>query len=150
MALRLARATVEGAGELLYQSPLDAATLRQNVTSPKGTTAEALDVLMAENDGLTELLTRAVASAGGVSGDGGMPPSNRARSGERAQLHVSRRGAKTRGGQSSVAARAIAKPREDDSSVRLWHSSNHRNPSLDYPALKVAFVRPPFQCSPMN
>lgn len=74
MALRLARATVEGAGELLYQSPLDAATLRQNVTSPKGTTAEALDVLMAENDGLTELLTRAVASAGGVSGDGGMPP----------------------------------------------------------------------------
>ena len=63
MALRLARATVEGAGELLFQSPLDAATLRKNVTSPKGTTAEALAVLMAKEGGLTELLTRAVAAA---------------------------------------------------------------------------------------
>ena len=38
LAMQLARATVTGAGELLHQSPLDAATLRQNVTSPHGTT----------------------------------------------------------------------------------------------------------------
>eukprot|EP01037_Dinobryon_pediforme_P029802 gene29802-33603_t len=62
MADRLARSTVEGAGELLFQSSLDPATLRQNVTSPKGTTAAALEVLMGEN-GLTEVMTRAVAAA---------------------------------------------------------------------------------------
>ena len=48
LAARLARATVAGSGELLHRSPLDAATLRQNVTSPGGTTAAALSVLMAE------------------------------------------------------------------------------------------------------
>ena len=48
LAARLARATVAGSGELLHRSALDAATLRQNVTSPGGTTAAALDVLMAE------------------------------------------------------------------------------------------------------
>jgi len=58
----LARATVAGAGELLHQSPEDAATLRQNVTSPGGTTAAALDVLMAE-DGLGALMRRAIAAA---------------------------------------------------------------------------------------
>lgn len=58
----LARATVSGAGELLFQSDEPASTLRQNVTSPGGTTAAALDVLMAE-DGLTRLMTRAVAAA---------------------------------------------------------------------------------------
>lgn len=62
IAMQLARATVAGAGELLHQSELDAATLRKNVTSPKGTTAAALDVLMAA-DGLQPLLTRAVAAA---------------------------------------------------------------------------------------
>ncbi len=62
LATRLARETVAGSGELLHRSPLDAATLRQNVTSPGGTTAAALDVLMAE-DGLAALLRRAVAAA---------------------------------------------------------------------------------------
>lgn len=62
LAARLARATIEGAGELLYQSPLEPGVLRQNVTSPKGTTAAALDVLMAP-DGLTKLMTSAVAAA---------------------------------------------------------------------------------------
>ena len=62
LAAKLARATVAGSGELLHRSPLDAATLRQNVTSPGGTTAAALDVLMAK-DGLEPLLTRAVAAA---------------------------------------------------------------------------------------
>jgi pyrroline-5-carboxylate reductase len=62
LAATLARATVAGAGELLNRSPLDAATLRQNVTSPGGTTAAALDVLMAEG-GLEPLMTKAIAAA---------------------------------------------------------------------------------------
>jgi pyrroline-5-carboxylate reductase len=62
LAMRLARATVVGSGELLHRSSLDPATLRQNVTSPGGTTAAALDVLMAP-DGLHHLMERAVAAA---------------------------------------------------------------------------------------
>jgi pyrroline-5-carboxylate reductase len=62
LAARLARATVSGAGALLAQSELPAATLRENVTSKGGTTAAALEVLMAEG-GLTPLMTRAVAAA---------------------------------------------------------------------------------------
>jgi pyrroline-5-carboxylate reductase len=59
---RLARATVAGSGELLHRVELDAATLRRNVTSPGGTTAAALDVLMGEG-GLDQLMTEAVAAA---------------------------------------------------------------------------------------
>ena len=62
LAARLARATVAGSGELLNRATLDAATLRHNVTSPGGTTAAALDVLMA-SDGLGLLMERAVAAA---------------------------------------------------------------------------------------
>ena len=62
LAVRLARETVTGSGELLHQSPLDAATLRQNVTSPGGTTAAALAVLMGQG-GLAQLMDRAVAAA---------------------------------------------------------------------------------------
>jgi pyrroline-5-carboxylate reductase len=62
LAAKLARATVSGAGELLERSPIDAATLRQNVTSPGGTTAAALEVLMG-SDGLEPLLQRAIAAA---------------------------------------------------------------------------------------
>ena len=62
LAARLARATVSGAGELLRRSDLSAAELRQNVTSPKGTTAAALEVLMGK-DGFADLLKRAVAAA---------------------------------------------------------------------------------------
>ena len=62
LAAKLARATVSGSGELLDRSPLDPATLRQNVTSPGGTTAAALDVLMAA-DGMTALMSRAVLAA---------------------------------------------------------------------------------------
>jgi pyrroline-5-carboxylate reductase len=61
-AEKLARATVEGAGELLHQSDLSAEVLRQNVTSPKGTTAAALKVLMSR-PGLTGLMKKAVAAA---------------------------------------------------------------------------------------
>jgi pyrroline-5-carboxylate reductase len=62
LAETLARATVAGSGELLQRSALDPATLRQNVTSPGGTTAAALEILMAK-DGLEALLTRAIAAA---------------------------------------------------------------------------------------
>src|SRR5690606_29733223 len=60
LALRLARATVEGSGELLRRSIEPPSTLRQNVTSPGGTTMAALQVLMAPNTGLRALMTRAV------------------------------------------------------------------------------------------
>jgi pyrroline-5-carboxylate reductase len=63
LAMRLARATVEGAGELLFQdAATSAAQLRRNVTSPAGTTAAALEVLMAD-DGLAPLMRKAVAAA---------------------------------------------------------------------------------------
>ena len=62
LAMKLARETVAGSGELLHRSELPAATLRQNVTSPGGTTAAALDVLMA-GDGMQPLMTRAIAAA---------------------------------------------------------------------------------------
>ena len=59
----MARQTIVGAGELLNQSPLSASTLRENVTSPGGTTAAALAVLMAEEGGLGELLAKATVAA---------------------------------------------------------------------------------------
>lgn len=62
LAMRLARSTVSGAGEMLHQSPDSAGTLRKNVTSPGGTTAAALSVLMGEH-GLQPLMTEAVAAA---------------------------------------------------------------------------------------
>jgi pyrroline-5-carboxylate reductase len=62
LATKLARETVAGSGELLHRSELASATLRQNVTSPGGTTAAALEVLMA-NDGLQQLMIRAIAAA---------------------------------------------------------------------------------------
>jgi len=62
LAQRLARATVAGAGALLRQSDLSPAELREKVTSPNGTTAAALEVLMGK-DGFQELLNRAVAAA---------------------------------------------------------------------------------------
>ena len=62
LAMQLARATVSGSGELMRQSGIDAATLRQNVTSPKGTTYAALQVLMADN-GMKPLLEKAIKAA---------------------------------------------------------------------------------------
>ncbi len=62
-ATRLARATVSGSGELLNRSDLDAETLRRNVTSPGGTTAAALAVLMRDGNGLRELMREAVLAA---------------------------------------------------------------------------------------
>jgi len=63
LAQALSRATVAGSGELLDRSDLGADVLRQNVTSPGGTTFAALQVLMAEKGGLRELMREAVAAA---------------------------------------------------------------------------------------
>jgi pyrroline-5-carboxylate reductase len=68
LAAKLARETITGSGELLHRSPLDPATLRQNVTSPGGTTAAALEILMAA-DGLDPLLAKAIAAAAKRSRD---------------------------------------------------------------------------------
>ncbi|MFN3507916.1 MAG: pyrroline-5-carboxylate reductase [Allorhizobium sp.] len=62
LAMRLARETVAGAGELLHQSPDPASILRKNVTSPGGTTAAALAVLMAD-DGMQPLFDEAIEAA---------------------------------------------------------------------------------------
>jgi pyrroline-5-carboxylate reductase len=62
LAERLARATVTGAGEMLGRSPETAATLRQRVTSPGGTTAAAIEVLTRE-DAWGSILSAAVAAA---------------------------------------------------------------------------------------
>lgn len=60
LAMQLARATVIGAGQLAAGSDESAEQLRINVTSPKGTTAAALDVLMPE---LPPLMARAIKAA---------------------------------------------------------------------------------------
>lgn len=62
LAYRLASHTICGAGALLEQSGDGATQLRKNVTSPKGTTEAALNVLMSD-DGLPSLMTRAVTAA---------------------------------------------------------------------------------------
>jgi len=62
LAMQLARQTVVGAGALAGAATESAADLRIAVTSPKGTTQAALDVLMAP-DGLQPLMTKAVAAA---------------------------------------------------------------------------------------
>lgn len=62
LAMKLARATVAGSGELARLAAEDAAQLRRNVTSPGGTTEAALKILMGA-DGLAALLRRAVAAA---------------------------------------------------------------------------------------
>jgi pyrroline-5-carboxylate reductase len=62
-AMRLARATVSGSGELARRSPEPASQLRVNVTSPGGTTAEALKVLMDPASGIQPIFDRAIAAA---------------------------------------------------------------------------------------
>jgi pyrroline-5-carboxylate reductase len=62
LAMKLARATVSGSGEMLHRMNEPASELRANVTSPGGTTAAALDVLMGEG-GLSPLMRRAALAA---------------------------------------------------------------------------------------
>lgn len=63
LSLQLARATVAGAGALAEQADETPGQLRVNVTSPAGTTAAALEVLMDEARGFPALLKRAVKAA---------------------------------------------------------------------------------------
>ncbi|WP_282094292.1 pyrroline-5-carboxylate reductase [Epibacterium ulvae] len=63
LALKLAKATVAGAGALAETSEESPSQLRVNVTSPNGTTQAALEVLMDEGTGFPPLLNRAVAAA---------------------------------------------------------------------------------------
>ena len=69
LAMRLAKATVAGAGALAEASDEPPAQLRKNVTSPNGTTQAGLEVLMNEREGLTELMRRTVAAAAARSRD---------------------------------------------------------------------------------
>jgi pyrroline-5-carboxylate reductase len=62
LALQLAKATVAGSGELARQSSETPAKLRENVTSPGGTTRAALDVLMGDK-GLAQIMDQAVIAA---------------------------------------------------------------------------------------
>jgi pyrroline-5-carboxylate reductase len=62
LALQLSRSTVAGSGELARLSTERPSQLRENVTSPGGTTRAALDVLMG-HDGLEPLIKHAVAAA---------------------------------------------------------------------------------------
>jgi pyrroline-5-carboxylate reductase len=62
LSSRLARVTVSGSGELLHRSSESPSTLRESVTSPGGTTAEALRVLMTK-DKLQSMISRAIAAA---------------------------------------------------------------------------------------
>jgi pyrroline-5-carboxylate reductase len=68
LARRMARKTVAGSGALLAASELDAAQLRVNVTSPKGTTERALAVLMAP-EAWPRLMSEAIAAATARSRD---------------------------------------------------------------------------------
>ncbi len=63
LSMRLAKATVAGAGALAEQASETPTQLRVNVTSPAGTTAAALAVLMDERTGFPALLKRAVKAA---------------------------------------------------------------------------------------
>lgn len=66
LAERLAAATVVGSGQLILKGGLPPTKLRQNVTSPGGTTAAALDVLMPEHstgETMMTLMVKAVAAA---------------------------------------------------------------------------------------
>ena len=62
-ARALSRAAITGAAALLQQTGVDAAELRRQVTSPGGTTAAALAVLMDAQSGLPVLMDRAVEAA---------------------------------------------------------------------------------------
>lgn len=63
LAMKLAKATVGGAGQLAEDATDDPSQLRVNVTSPNGTTQAALEVLMDPDTGFPDLLTRAVKAA---------------------------------------------------------------------------------------
>ncbi|WP_420547846.1 pyrroline-5-carboxylate reductase [Curvivirga sp.] len=65
LSARLSLMTVAGAGQLALSTAgeIEPSQLRINVTSPGGTTAEALAVLMNEENGLQPIMTQAIQAA---------------------------------------------------------------------------------------
>jgi pyrroline-5-carboxylate reductase len=61
IATKLAIETISGSAAMLKESNLDAATLRKNVTSPKGTTAAALEVF--SDFDLEKIVSKAMSAA---------------------------------------------------------------------------------------
>ena len=62
-AFKLVKHTIDGAGSLMVNSSLEPQTLRENVTSPGGTTHEALAVMMNEENGLSKIFSAAIEAA---------------------------------------------------------------------------------------
>ena len=69
LAYRLAVLTVSGAGSLAEYSKIPMDELRENVTSPNGTTEAALNVLMEQNNGLSQIIRKAIFAASSRSID---------------------------------------------------------------------------------
>ena len=62
-AFKLVKHTIDGAGSLIVNSPLKPQNLRENVTSPGGTTYEALAVMMNKDNGLQKIFLEAIKAA---------------------------------------------------------------------------------------
>ena len=62
-AFKLVKHTIDGAGSLIVNSSLKPQKLRENVTSPGGTTHEALAVLMNKDNGLPKIFSAAIKAA---------------------------------------------------------------------------------------
>ena len=62
-AFKLVKHTIDGAGSLIVNSSLKPQKLRENVTSPGGTTHEALAVMMNEDNGLPKIFSAAIKAA---------------------------------------------------------------------------------------
>ena len=62
-AFKLVKHTIDGAGSLMVNSSLKPQKLRENVTSPGGTTHEALAVLMNKDNGLPKIFSAAIKAA---------------------------------------------------------------------------------------
>jgi len=62
-AFKLVKHTIDGAGSLIVNSPLKPQKLRENVTSPGGTTYEALAVMMNKDNGLQKIFSAAIKAA---------------------------------------------------------------------------------------
>ena len=62
-AFKLVKHTIDGAGSLIVNSSLEPQKLRENVTSPGGTTHEALAVMMNKDNGLPKIFSAAIKAA---------------------------------------------------------------------------------------
>ena len=62
-AFKLVKHTIDGAGSLIVNSSLEPAKLRENVTSPGGTTHEALAIMMNKENGLSKIFSTAIEAA---------------------------------------------------------------------------------------